>query len=225
LLGELDLPRGLKHFELHGYSSTCFPASWFMSISHHLPNLVTITLFDMPTCSSLPPLGQLPNLFLFDLPCITKIDKDLCGDKGAFPRLSYFRLNTMDRLEEWNTTYSCEDGVEVFMFPVLDYLDISHRERLKLKSCPPTFRQCDISYSSQAISSLGELDSISHLSSCSRSTKLMVMLTNYQNMRMLRHYTLLSKSWTSACHFRKAYGIFHPSNCWIVGAYRHCQIG
>jgi hypothetical protein len=63
----------------------------------------------------------------------------------------------MDRLEEWNTTYSYEDGVEVFMFPVLDNLDISDCERLKLKSCPPTFRQCNISFSSQAISSLGEL--------------------------------------------------------------------
>jgi hypothetical protein len=127
LLGQLVPPRGLKQMCLDGYSSAGFPG-WLMGTSHHLPNLVSIKLWDLSTCSNLPPLGQLPHLERLDLwrlPSIKKINKEFCGGKGAFRRLSSFSLRRMEGLEEWNTTYSVElDGVEEFMFPVLDRLQI-----------------------------------------------------------------------------------------------------
>lgn len=121
-LGQLVPPRGLKRLFLEGYSSQSFPG-WLMGIYHHLPNLVRIDLDTLPRCNNLPPLGQLPNLeglTLRKCPSIRKVDKDFCGGKGAFPRLSRFSLFRMDGLEEWSTAYSVKDGeMEEFMFPVL----------------------------------------------------------------------------------------------------------
>ncbi|CAL5046357.1 unnamed protein product [Urochloa decumbens] len=139
LLEQLLPPMNLKELFLEGYSSLNFP-SWLMDLSHHLPNLTSIDLTDLPKCSNLPPLGQLPYLermCLSTLPNITKIDKGICGGNGAFPLLTNFYLGTMERLEEWNTTYPGEDGVEEFMFPVLDVLEVRSCPRLRLKPCPP----------------------------------------------------------------------------------------
>jgi Leucine-rich repeat (LRR) protein len=112
LLRQLEPPRGLESLCLEGYSRQTFPR-WFMDISHHLPNLVSIVLETVTIHDYLPPLGQLPNLAKLRLKnCyrVTKIDKDFCGGKGAFPGLSYFKLDHMYGLEEWSTTYSFEDG-------------------------------------------------------------------------------------------------------------------
>ncbi|CAD6255971.1 unnamed protein product [Miscanthus lutarioriparius] len=158
LLGQLVPPKGLKHMHLQGYNCTSFPG-WLMDISCHLTNLVYIRLEDLPTCSNLPPLGQLrhlENLELCNLPGIKRIDREFCGGKGAFRRLSSFEVTEMTGLKEWNKTYSVEEGVEEFMFPVLDRLTIDHCQRLRLKPCPPTFRQCLIYESDQVISSLEE---------------------------------------------------------------------
>ncbi|OEL19678.1 putative disease resistance protein RGA4 [Dichanthelium oligosanthes] len=202
LLGQLVPPRGLEDFVLNGYSSTWLP-SWLMGISHYLPNLAYIYLEDMDNCSSLPPLGQLPNLKLLQLailPRITKITKDFCGGKGAFHVLSNFTLLFMDGLELWNTTYSCEDGAEVFMFPMLDKLHISDCPRLRLKPRAPTFREFRISHSDQVISSLGEVDNISNLPSCTRSTKLEVTSSKCRSMMMLRHFGTLQELSFCYCH-------------------------
>ncbi|CAL5011520.1 unnamed protein product [Urochloa decumbens] len=195
LLGQLVPPRGLGHLYLEGYSSTGFP-SWLMGISHHLPNLVHISLEYLPKCSILPPLGKLSNLKglrLSMLPSITKIDKDFCGGKGAFCQLSTFVLGGMEGLEEWSTTYCGEDGVEELMFPMLDQLWIMDCPRLRLKPCPPTFRECSISKSDQVISSLGEEDTFGHFSYSSRSTKLEVQYSECQSMKMLGHFPTLEE--------------------------------
>ncbi|CAL4997866.1 unnamed protein product [Urochloa decumbens] len=195
LLGQLVPPRGLGHLYLEGYSSTGF-LSWLMGISHHLPNLVHISLEYLPKCSSLPPLGQLSNLKglrLSMLPSITKIDKDFCGGKGAFCQLSTFVLGGMEGLEEWSTTYCGEDGVEELMFPMLDRLRIMYCPRLRLKPCPPTFLECSISKSDQVISSLGEEDTFGHFSYSSRSTKLEVRYSECQSMKMLGHFPTLEE--------------------------------
>ncbi|XP_062195225.1 putative disease resistance protein RGA1 [Phragmites australis] len=158
LLGQLVPPSGLKYMTLEGYIRTSFP-SWFMGISHHLPNLHFISLDNLPACRNLPPLGQLPNLarlFLHMLPGITKIDRDFCRGKGAFRRLTDVMISMMEGLEEWNTTYSGEDGVEELMFPMLDELEVLDCPRLRLKPCPPTFRECLIWTSNRVISSLEE---------------------------------------------------------------------
>ena len=75
--------------------------------------------------------------------------------------MSSFYVSSMEGLEEWNTTYSVEDGVEEFMFPVLDKLEILDCRRLRLKPCTPTFRECAILWSDQVISSLEEVDKTS----------------------------------------------------------------
>jgi hypothetical protein len=60
----------------------------------------------------------------------------------------------MKGLKEWNTTYSVEEGQEEFMFPVLDRLEIQYCSRLRLKPCPPAFRECHIYESDQVITVL-----------------------------------------------------------------------
>ena len=139
LLGQLVPPMSLNALSLEFYRSPSFP-SWLMDISHHLPNLTSIVMFELPACSNLPPLGQLPHLeslFLWNLPKVAKIDRDICGGKGAFPRLEKFVPGRMDGLEEWNTTYPGEDGAEEFMFPMLDDFHVHECQRLKLKPGPP----------------------------------------------------------------------------------------
>ena len=59
------------------------------------------------------------------------------------------------------------------MFPVLDSLVIKWCPRLRLKPCPPTFRECYINGSGQVICSLEEVHKTSrHCSSSSRAIKL-----------------------------------------------------
>ncbi|KAL6842298.1 hypothetical protein ACP4OV_027946 [Aristida adscensionis] len=192
LLEQLVPPRGLENLILEGYGSRSFP-SWIMGLSHYLPNLVHICLCDQPTCSNLPPLGQLPNLrtlSLMDLPSITKIDRDFCGGNGAFRRLSGLWIGSMERLEEWNTTYSGTRGVEEFVFPVLDTLEISECPRLRIKPRPPVFRECTIERSDKVVSSLGELETSCHVPS-TRSTKLVVSESKSQSLRLFHHFPAL----------------------------------
>jgi Leucine-rich repeat (LRR) protein len=196
LLEQLVPPTGLKSLCLKGYSSTSFPG-WLTCIYHHLTNLISIQLRDMPTCSNLPPLGQLPhleNVVLWNLPVIKRIDWEFCGGNGAFRRLSSFEVSHMSGLEEWNTTYSVEDGVEEFMFPVLDHLQIQCCRRLRLKPCPPTFRECIIHGSDQVISSLEEVDITSHhYSSSSRAIKLDLAINgdSCKSIRLFHHFPAL----------------------------------
>ncbi|CAD6253009.1 unnamed protein product [Miscanthus lutarioriparius] len=193
LLEQLAPPTGLKSMYLKGYSCTSFPG-WLMDISRHLTNLVYIRLQDLPKCSNLPPLGQfrhLEKLSLRNLPGIKRIDREFCGGKGAFRRLSSFHVSKMDGLEEWNTTYSVEEGVEEFMFPVLDSLTIDECPRLRLKPCPPTFHECYIEYSDKVISSL-EVDKTNHhCSSSSPAIKLDLTLSGDSCIRLFHHFPLL----------------------------------
>ncbi|KAL6590966.1 hypothetical protein ACP70R_050148 [Stipagrostis hirtigluma subsp. patula] len=194
-LEQLVPPRGLKRLKIKGYSSISFP-SWVIGISYYLPSLVTISLVDLPACSDLPPLGQLPNLeilYLSALPSITTIDRHFCGGKRAFRQLSSLSMNRMEGLEEWNTTYPNEHGVEEFMFPRLDMLIIEDCPRLRLKPCPPIFRECKIEKSDLVISSLEELDNINHVSSSTQSTKLVVNKSSCQSLRLLHHFPALQE--------------------------------
>ncbi|CAD6255967.1 unnamed protein product [Miscanthus lutarioriparius] len=194
LLEQLVPPTGLKSMCLQGYSSTSFPG-WLMCIYRHLINLVSIELSEMPTCSNLPPLGQLPHLEkleLWKLPGIKRIDSEFCGGKGAFRRLSSFEVS-----------YCVEDGVEEFMFPVLDRLEIGYCKRLRLKPCPPTFRDCIIYKSDQVISSLEEVDITSHHSSSSSGAiklDLTIQDDSSQSMRLFHHFPALRELTISRVH-------------------------
>jgi Leucine-rich repeat (LRR) protein len=179
VLGQLEPPRGLKALCLKGYSTPGFP-SWLTGISHHLPNLVHITLDALRTCSDLPPLGQLVNLerlHIENCPRVTKIDKNFCGGKGAFGELSKFSLYDMEGLDEWITIYSVENGVE-FMFPMLDELAIEGCPRLRLKPCPPTFRKCTIERSDLVIYSLEMVDRNDRRTYSAPSTKLRIRISD-----------------------------------------------
>jgi hypothetical protein len=202
LLGQLVPPRGLKIICLQGYSSTSFPG-WLMCIYCHLTNLVSIDLCEMPTCSNLPQIGHLPhleNLLLFKLAGIERIYREFCGGKGAFRRLSSFKVYEMEALKEWNTTYSVEDGVEMFMFPVLDSLRIAYCPRLRLKPCRPTFRECKIRGSKQVISSLEEVDKTSHHCSCSSRAIKLDLDISCKSIRLFHHFPALRELIISGNH-------------------------
>jgi hypothetical protein len=198
LLGQLVPPMSLKDMALEGYSSPSFP-SWFMVISHHLPNLTSITLQNLPACTNLPPLGQLrylERLHLWKLPNVTKIDCGICGGKGAYPRLTNFIVSFMDGLEEWNTTCSGEDGVEDSMFPVLDVLEISWCPRLRLvKPTLPKCREWRISGSDQVLSSLAEAEtSKDRCNSTPATTSLSISTTSqHQSFRLFHHFPALQE--------------------------------
>jgi hypothetical protein len=202
LLGQLVPPMSLKDLFLQGYSSQIFP-SWFMTISHHLPNLTSITLKDLPKCNNLPPLGQLrhlESLYLDSLPSLTEINRSICGGKGVFPRLATLTLHDMQGLEEWNTTYTGEDGtVEEFMFPMLDELGVLDCPKLRLKPCPPKCRVFSISYSDQVISSLEELDICSHRSNPTPTTRLSIWQCQIDGCDIFHHFPALEELQFSLC--------------------------
>ncbi|XP_034568628.1 uncharacterized protein [Setaria viridis] len=203
LLGQLVPPMRLKDLSLEGYSSPRFP-SWLMAISHHLPNLTCIELKNLPTCSNLPPLGQLPyleSLRLCDIPNVIKIERGICGGKGAFPRLAKFTVAHMDGLEEWNTTCPGEDGVEEFMFPMLDALKVYECPMLRLKPCPPKCREFLISQSDQVISSLVEVQTSSHrCNSTPTITSLVISWIRYhQSCRLFHHFLALQELQFYSC--------------------------
>lgn len=143
LLREFEPPSSLEEFELRGYNSVSFP-TWLMDIDIYLPNLVRVKLDGLSHCSSLPPLGQLPNLKHVNLTAmhsILKIDRGFCGGVNAFARLEEFFIYNMESLEEWSTVNSYGDGEDVaddqFMFPNLKFLRICRCRKLKLNPCPP----------------------------------------------------------------------------------------
>uniref|UniRef100_A0A0D9XQA6 Uncharacterized protein n=1 Tax=Leersia perrieri TaxID=77586 RepID=A0A0D9XQA6_9ORYZ len=158
LLHELKPPSKLQWFNLQGYSGVAFP-SWLMDIvPSHFPCLTSIYLVDLPKCTFLPPLGQLPKLetLLLDrMSGITKIDGNFCGGDGAFRSLKNLSLSNMESLEEWVTIYYCDmwEGASEFMFPNLRILTIDHCPNLSLKPCPPKVDAWDIDRSDNVISS------------------------------------------------------------------------
>jgi hypothetical protein len=138
LLAELVPPKNLQCFELHGYSSAYLPAWLASNMLSHLPNLMEVTMVDIPNCSNLPPFGVLPNLQRLVLKRVTKvirIDADhLGGDsKAAFRRPLHVTLDGMLNLEEIDT-YSCHDRFE---FPTLDELVINKCPKLRFGDNPP----------------------------------------------------------------------------------------
>lgn len=140
LLRELVPPTTLEQFILQGYMGIRFP-SWTGSATY-LANLSRIELLNLPRCTQLPSLGQLPNLqelSLRALQNIKKLDEDFCGGSPAFSKLTKFTLQDMNNLEIWNTTVSIhhDDTRGNFMFPNLHKLLIHGCNKLRVKPCPP----------------------------------------------------------------------------------------
>ncbi|XP_047056133.1 putative disease resistance protein RGA1 [Lolium rigidum] len=171
VLQELVPPTTLKHFMVRGYDSVSFPAWLMSSIRYHLPNLVSITMWNLPKCNNLPPLGQLPNL-------------------------QTLVLIGMESLEEWNTTSSSgEDGANKLMFPNLQTLRISDCPKLKMRPHPPRVVSWLISNSDNVMSSWGE--HLTHNGSSSSSSAVTYMQVQHCNVplhqwRLLHHQPVLT---------------------------------
>nr|ACS49660.1 NBS-LRR disease resistance protein family-3 [Oryza ridleyi] len=172
LLGELVPPISLRDIDIVDCVGTKLPA-WLTDIARYLPNLVCVTLRQLGKCSSLPPLGRLPNLeklTLAKMHGITKIGVDFCGGPRAFPQLKEFYLHDMGGLELWNTTFSYSgDVLSEFMFPKLQKLEIYWCDRLTLTPHPPRVEKWDIKHSDMVLSSWGE-SAPDTVASCSSPT-------------------------------------------------------
>ncbi|XP_047085462.1 putative disease resistance protein RGA1 [Lolium rigidum] len=121
LLTELVPPTTLQRFKIKGYCSVGFP-HWLMSMSNHLPNLVELTMNDLPNCKSVPPLCQLPNL-------------------------REIRLVRMKNLEEWDTSYlSGEDSVNE-----LEKVEIENCPKLRIRPHLPRAASCSIKKSDNVL--------------------------------------------------------------------------
>jgi len=81
------------------------------------------------------------------------------------------------------------------MFPVLDTLKIFNCRRLRFKPCPPTFRECQIGYSDQVLSSMESIDPSSRpcFPSRDRAIKLDLEIDHdpCPSMRLLHHFPAL----------------------------------
>jgi hypothetical protein len=204
VLTKLVPPCTLKKFEIRGYDCVGFPA-WILDISHYLPNLVSITMVYLPKCSSLPPLGQLPNLqslVLERLHKIMKIDVGFNGGAGAFPRLERFELTGMESMEEWVTMYSSgEDGTNKLMFPNLEILRIRDCPKLRLKPCLPRAACWVIWNSDNVLLSQGEgATGTSPFSSPVTTLDVGSCELPLYQWRLLHHLPALSKLTISDCN-------------------------
>ncbi|OAY76183.1 putative disease resistance protein RGA1 [Ananas comosus] len=138
VLANLQPHQKLEKLEIKGYRGGKFP-SWMMNrIGSCLPNLIKIKLDDIPVCSSLPPLGQLPflkQLFIGNMPAITNLGVD------KFPALTSLCLASMPMLREWVTVKTVDDEEgrreRVSLFPCLTQLWLSECPQFSPEPCLP----------------------------------------------------------------------------------------
>ncbi|CAL5067362.1 unnamed protein product [Urochloa decumbens] len=139
ILRGLEPPYSIREFVLRGYNSVRFP-SWVMHIDAYLPFLTSIEMQDLPNCNNLPPLGQLPNLrnlYIRGMDSIKEIGADLYGGPRPFPRLKWFDISGMKRLEQWSTTNSSDEGdLNGTVFPCLSRVTICDCPSLRFKPSP-----------------------------------------------------------------------------------------
>jgi hypothetical protein len=156
LLRELVPPTSLTQFMIEGYSSVAFP-DWLMNISNYLPYLGSIVMWDLPKCSHLPPLAQLPYLRVLTL-------------KG------------MKSLEEWNTAGSSLSGP---MFPELREVNIHCCPKLRITPQLPGAASWNISGGGNVLTSWGEI--VSHTGASSFSSPVCTHLSvQYTNVPLLQ---------------------------------------
>ncbi|XP_020087398.1 disease resistance protein RGA2-like isoform X2 [Ananas comosus] len=138
VLENLQPHQKLENLKLEGYARGKFP-SWMMNrIGSCLPNLVEIQLANIPRCSSLPPLGQLPflkELTVRNMPAITNLGVD------KFPALRSLELSCMPVLREWVTVLTVDDEEgrreRVPIFPCLTHLYLKECPKLRPEPCLP----------------------------------------------------------------------------------------
>ncbi|XP_020085968.1 putative disease resistance protein RGA3 [Ananas comosus] len=150
VLENLQPHQKLENLEIEGYGGRKFP-SWMMNrIGSYLPNLVKIRLENVPGCSSLPPLGQLPfveDLIIQNMPAITNLGVD------KFPALTRLLLGCMPGLREWVTVLTVDDEEgrreRVPIFSCLTNLLLKECPQLRPEPClPPSVEYLTISRTS-----------------------------------------------------------------------------
>nr|CAD1828958.1 unnamed protein product [Ananas comosus var. bracteatus] len=151
VLENLQPHQKLVELNIRGYGGRKFP-SWMMNrIGLCLPNLDEIRLDNIPVCSSLPPLGQLPfltKLQIGDMPAITNLGVD------KFPVLMILKLSSMPLLREWVTVLTVDDEEgrreRVPIFPCLGGLLLKECPQLRPEPClPPSVEYLLISQASK----------------------------------------------------------------------------
>nr|AAQ06282.1 putative NBS-LRR type resistance protein [Triticum monococcum] len=142
LLRGLVPPTSLQKFEISGYISASFP-DWLMSIGNYLPNIVHMSMVNLPSCHILPPLAQLP------------------------PHLRVLILGRMESLEEWNTTLSI--GEDELIFRELEEVIIHDCPKLRITPHLPRAATWNIKGSDNVLISWAESLSHNGVSSSSSS--------------------------------------------------------
>ncbi|KAL6847254.1 hypothetical protein ACP4OV_023107 [Aristida adscensionis] len=156
VLEKLVPPRTLEEFALSHYRNKDFP-NWMLDISSYLPYLVSIGLWHLTACDSLPPFGQLPNLRLLHLvrlPGIRKIGKEFYGEEGTCKKLRVIRLRSLENVDEWWTTRS-GDVDEEFLIPNLHHLQVHDCPKLKFLPHPPKSMHWDLHDSDEVLPERG----------------------------------------------------------------------
>nr|CAD1828926.1 unnamed protein product [Ananas comosus var. bracteatus] len=150
VLENLQPHQKLESLTIEGYGGGKFPG-WMMNrIGSCLPNLVEIKLADIPGCSSLPPLGQLPflkELIIENMPAITNFGVEFYGDShitasaNKFPALTSLNLSSMPMLREWVTVLTVDDEEcrreRVPIFPCLTHLILNECPQFSPEPCLP----------------------------------------------------------------------------------------
>ncbi|WOL20088.1 disease resistance protein RGA3 [Canna indica] len=106
VFNDLNPPASIEDLEMHNFPGGQFPET---IRSTSFPHLELLTLWYLPSCTQLPPLGQLPQLKYLSIKraeAIKKIGPEFLGDWNssrapAFPKLDYLEFIDMPSWEEW----------------------------------------------------------------------------------------------------------------------------
>uniref|UniRef100_A0ACD5Y647 Uncharacterized protein n=1 Tax=Avena sativa TaxID=4498 RepID=A0ACD5Y647_AVESA len=153
VLEKLQPNHSLEHFELVGYAGSVFP-TWMMSnMMSLLPNLVSLHIFHLENCKTLPPLGDIRNLrylYIKDVPNLTNLDMGLSGGTRPFKKLTHLNLESLFNLEEFSILLPISSE-EQFIFPALEELSVVSCCKLIFKPSLPKCLKYEIKESNNVL--------------------------------------------------------------------------
>ncbi|KAH0469828.1 hypothetical protein IEQ34_001386 [Dendrobium chrysotoxum] len=135
--------QSLENFQISGFFGRRFP-NWmvFSSSKIYVPYLTKLEIFEITSCTQLPPLGQLPELRVLNINHASKVKKigpEFLGSgvnlttRGAFPKLEKLYIGNMNLLEEWffDAQVTCNPSLGLRLMPCLHILKIRYCPFLK----------------------------------------------------------------------------------------------
>ncbi|KAI3445063.1 hypothetical protein Pfo_001728 [Paulownia fortunei] len=165
VLDVLQPHENLRKLKIEFYGGVRFP-SWIGDPS--FSKICSVSLSGCTECTSLPPLGLLPelkHLHIGDMPKIKRIGVEFFQKHAVdvpFPKLETLRFNHMPKWEEW----SCFPDEFQIQFPSLHQLTIFKCPKLATVSplSLPALRELDLEECSMVVlESLRNLDSLNYL--------------------------------------------------------------